>query len=201
MNEREAQLNEWQEAISKLLPPWWSRGLAAVVIVIGIVLPFFFSQSSGFLSATIIALAYVVMALGLNVVVGFAGLLDLGYVAFYALGAYCMGWFGSDFFFNSHLPLLGHGVSSTESGIHLNFVLILVVAALLTGVAGTLIGLPTLRLRSDYIAIVTLAFGEIIGVFAVNGTSIHIGNGETLRAGGPGQPAAVPPPSPGAGRV
>ena len=54
-----------------------------------IVLPFFFSTASGFMNATIIALAYVVMALGLNVVVGFAGLLDLGYVAFYALGAYC----------------------------------------------------------------------------------------------------------------
>ena len=133
MSELTAQLKEWREAIEKRLPPWWSRAAAGIVIVIGILLPFFFTQASGFLNATIIALAYVVMALGLNVVVGFAGLLDLGYVAFYALGAYCMGWFGSDFFFNSHIHVLVHGVSSTESGIHLNFVLILVVAALVTG--------------------------------------------------------------------
>ena len=66
-------------------------------------LPFLFSNDSGFMNATIIALAYVVMALGLNIVVGFAGLLDLGYVAFYALGAYSLGWFGSDFFFKAHV--------------------------------------------------------------------------------------------------
>ena len=76
------------------------------LIVIGIVLPFLFTQSSGFMNATIIALAYVVMALGLNIVVGFAGLLDLGYVAFYALGAYSLGWFGSDFFFKAHVHVL-----------------------------------------------------------------------------------------------
>jgi branched-chain amino acid transport system permease protein len=200
MNELKAQLNEWQEAIGKRLPRWWSRALAAVVIVIGIVLPFFFSQSSGFLSATIIALAYVVMALGLNVVVGFAGLLDLGYVAFYALGAYSMGWFGSDFFFNAHVHAVVSGVSATEAGIHLNFVFILIAAILITSLAGTLIGLPTLRLRSDYIAIVTLAFGEIIGVVAVNGTSISLGGGQTLTAGAQGISALDLPYFPGIGR-
>src|ERR1700733_4482294 len=107
MNELRAQINEWREAIVRRIPKApritggrWSRVLAPLVLAFMIVLPFFFSSASGFLNATIIALAYVVMALGLNVVVGFAGLLDLGYVAFYALGAYCMGWFGSDFFFN-----------------------------------------------------------------------------------------------------
>jgi branched-chain amino acid transport system permease protein len=200
MNELRAQLNEWQGAILKRLPSWWSRGLAGVVIVIGIVLPFFFTQSSGFLSATIIALAYVVMALGLNVVVGFAGLLDLGYVAFYALGAYSMGWFGSDFFFNAHVHALVSGVSATEAGIHLNFVFILIAAILITSLAGTLIGLPTLRLRSDYIAIVTLAFGEIIGVVAVNGTSISLGGGQTLTAGAQGISALDIPYFPGIGR-
>jgi branched-chain amino acid transport system permease protein len=200
MNELRAQLNEWQGAILKRLPSWWSRGLAGVVIVIGIVLPFFFTQSSGFLSATIIALAYVVMALGLNVVVGFAGLLDLGYVAFYALGAYSMGWFGSDFFFNAHVHALVSGVSATEAGIHLNFVFILIAAILVTSLAGTLIGLPTLRLRSDYIAIVTLAFGEIIGVVAVNGTSISLGGGQTLTAGAQGISALDIPYFPGIGR-
>jgi branched-chain amino acid transport system permease protein len=200
MNELKAQLSEWRAAIEKRLPPWWPRALAAIAIAIGIVLPFFFTQASGFMNATIIALAYVVMALGLNVVVGFAGLLDLGYVAFYALGAYCMGWFGSDFFFNAHLHVGVTGVAATESGIHLNFLLILVIAALITGIAGTLIGLPTLRLRSDYIAIVTLAFGEIIGVFAVNGTSISLGGGQTLTAGAQGISALDLPYFPGVGQ-
>ena len=59
------------------------------------------------MNATIIALAYAVMALGLNIVVGFAGLLDLGYVAFYALGAYSLGWFGSGFFFKAQSPRAG----------------------------------------------------------------------------------------------
>ncbi len=74
-------------------------------IVIGAVLPLFFSQTSGFINAQILSLAYVVFALGLNVVVGFAGLLDLGYVAFYALGSYSVGWFASGFFFkaNAHV--------------------------------------------------------------------------------------------------
>ena len=92
-----AHLREWRDGIQGRLPPWWSRALAGALIVAGILLPLFFSQTSGFLEATLIALAYVVMALGLNIVVGFAGLLDLGYVAFYALGAYSMAWFGSGF--------------------------------------------------------------------------------------------------------
>ncbi len=184
-----AQLREWRTAILRRLPPWWNRGVAIALIVIAIVLPFFFTQTSGFMNATIIAFAYVVMALGLNVVVGFAGLLDLGYVAFYALGAYSVGWFGSSFFFNEHIHVLVSGVAGHEIGIHLNFILILICAVVICALAGTLIGLPTLRLRSDYIAIVTLAFGEIIGVLAVNGQSIHLGGGQTLTAGNLGIPA------------
>jgi branched-chain amino acid transport system permease protein len=183
MNELRAQLKEWREAIDQRLPPWWSRALALSLIAIGIVLPFAFSQNSGFMNATIIAVAYVVMSLGLNVVVGFAGLLDLGYVAFYALGAYTLGWFGSDFFFKAKVHVLVHGVAAHETGIHLNFLLILIAAAVICALAGIVIGLPTLRLRGDYIAIVTLAFGEIIGVLAVNGTDIHLGSGMTLTAG------------------
>jgi branched-chain amino acid transport system permease protein len=205
MSELIAQLGEWRQALIKRgdafarRVPWWSRALALTLIVIGIVLPFFFSQGSGFMGATIVALAYVVMALGLNVVVGFAGLLDLGYVAFYALGAYSVGWFGSDFFFNEHVHVLVSGIASHSAGIHLNFVLILVCAVLVTALAGMIIGLPTLRLRSDYIAIVTLAFGEIIGVVAVNGTSIHLGGGQTLTAGNLGIPALDLPYFPGIG--
>ena len=86
-----ARLRKWPEAAARRLPVRGSRALAGFFIVVGIVLPFFFQQSSGFLNATIIAIAYAVMSLGLNVVVGFAGLLDLGYVAFYALGAYSCG--------------------------------------------------------------------------------------------------------------
>jgi len=178
-----AQLREWRTAFQKRLPPWWSRALAGALIIGAIILPFFFAPASGFLNATIIALAYVVMALGLNVVVGFAGLLDLGYVAFYAFGAYCVGWFGSGFFYKAHVHLGVSHVAGTLPGIHLNFLLIIVAAVLFTAFAGAVIGLPTLRLRGDYIAIVTLAFGEIIGVVAVNGQSIHISGGETLTAG------------------
>jgi branched-chain amino acid transport system permease protein len=132
------------------------------------------------------------MALGLNVVVGFAGLLDLGYVAFYAFGAYSMGWFGSTFFFNAHV----HIVTASPSGfigIHLNFLLIVIAAVIITSIAGIIIGLPTLRLRGDYIAIVTLAFGEIIGVVVTNGTDIHLGSGMTLTAGNLGISAVDPP--------
>src|SRR5205085_371248 len=120
-----------------------------------------------------------VMSLGLNIVVGFAGLLDLGYVAFYALGAYSLGWFGSGFFFKAQIHALVSPVASTLPGVHLNFILILIGAALICAAAGAVIGLPTLRLRGDYIAIVTLAFGEIIATLAVNGQSIHIGGGMT----------------------
>jgi branched-chain amino acid transport system permease protein len=199
MSELRAQLREWRAAIERALPPWWTRALAALLIVIGIVLPFFFSEDSGFMNATIIAVTYAVMALGLNVVVGFAGLLDLGYVAFYAFGAYSLGWFGSGFFFKAHIHAGVSPVASTLPGIHLNFLLILVAAGIICAIAGTIIGLPTLRLRGDYIAIVTLAFGEIIGVVAVNGQSVHIGGGMTLTAGNLGISAVDSPYFPGTG--
>jgi branched-chain amino acid transport system permease protein len=206
MSELKAQLHEWRMAIAGRLPTQasrlgarWSRALAAIAIVIGIVLPLFFSPGSGFMNATVIAIAFAVMSLGLNIVVGFAGLLDLGYVAFYALGAYSLGWFGSDFFFKAHVHVGVSGIAAHEIGVHLNFILILIAAALICAVAGMLIGLPTLRLRGDYIAIVTLAFGEIIGVVAVNGQSVHLGGGMTLTAGQLGISAVDPPSFPGLG--
>jgi branched-chain amino acid transport system permease protein len=128
-----------------------------------------------------------------------AGLLDLGYVAFYALGAYSLGWFGSGFFANLNIHLGVSHVASTLPGIHLNFALILVLAVIICALAGTIIGLPTLRLRGDYIAIVTLAFGEIIGVIAVNGQSISLGHGMTLTAGNLGISAVDAPYFPGSG--
>jgi branched-chain amino acid transport system permease protein len=172
--------------------------LAASVIAAG-ALPWFFPPTSGFLNATIIAVAYAVMSLGLNIVVGFAGLLDLGYVAFYALGAYSLGWLGSGFFFKAKVHVLVSPAASMLPGVHLNFVLILIGAAAICAAAGMLIGLPTLRLRGDYIAIVTLAFGEIIGVVAVNGQSVPVGGGMTLTAGNLGISAVDPPYFPGAG--
>ena len=143
-------------------------------------LPFFYPSGSGFIDDATTALAYVVMALGLNIVVGFAGLLDLGYVAFFAIGAYTIGWLGSGFFNSVNggegIHLLVGGPVQDLAGIHVNFLLVLVAAVVLTAAAGALIGLPTLRLRGDYIAIVTLAFGEIIGRIAVNGDQIRIGD-------------------------
>jgi branched-chain amino acid transport system permease protein len=205
VNELIAQLDEWRRAlrrgrdtIAAALPPWSGRALAGALIVVGILLPFGFAETSGFIDATIKALAFVVMALGLNIVVGFAGLLDLGYVAFYAFGAYSVGWFGSGFFFNAHVHLLASSAAS-PIGIHFNILLILLCAVLITSIAGALIGLPTLRLRGDYIAIVTLAFGEIIGVVAVNGTDIHLGGGMTLTAGNLGISALDLPYFPGVG--
>jgi len=199
MSELGARLGAWRAAAQRRLPRRRSRALAGSLIVIGIVLPFAFSSSSGFINATIIAVAYAVMSLGLNVVVGFAGLLDLGYVAFYALGAYSLGWLGSGFFFKAQIHALVSPVASTLPGVHLNFILILIGAALICAAAGTVIGLPTLRLRGDYIAIVTLAFGEIIGTLAVNGQSIHIGGGMTLTAGNLGISAVDAPYFPGIG--
>ena len=103
-----------------------SRVLAGVLIAAGICVPFLFGDASGFMNATIIAIAYAVMALGLNIVVGTAGLLDLGYVAFYALGAYSLGWFGSEFFAKAQVHVLVSPVASVLPGVHLNFLLILV---------------------------------------------------------------------------
>jgi branched-chain amino acid transport system permease protein len=200
MNELQLLLRERRAAIERRLPRWWTRALAVTLIVAGAVLPLFFSQTSNFIDKEILALAYVVFALGLNVVVGFAGLLDLGYVAFFALGSYSLGWFGSDFLFKANAHVLVNKYSSSLPGIHLNFLLVLVCAVVITSVAGALIGLPTLRLRGDYIAIVTLAFGEIIRVFAINGGEIKI-VGMPLTAGVLGISGIDSPYFPGVGAL
>jgi branched-chain amino acid transport system permease protein len=160
---------------------------AGILLVFAALFPLFRDPLDGFVNVSVYALAYVVMALGLNIVVGFAGLLDLGYVAFYAIGAYTVGWFASDHFsainhkHGVHILVTGTAEASRLShqptaGIHMNFLLILLAAAIFAALAGAIIGLPTLRLRGDYIAIVTLAFGEIIGKVAVNGSQISIGS-------------------------
>jgi branched-chain amino acid transport system permease protein len=155
------------------VPPWAERAFIPVFFILVALLPFAMDKANTPIHVSTLALAYIVMALGLNIIVGFAGLLDLGYVAFFAIGAYTMGWLGSDFFSQVNdekgIHVLVSDFSENLAGIHLNFVFVVIAAVILTTIAGMIIGLPTLRLRGDYIAIVTLAFGEIIGRIAVNG--------------------------------
>jgi branched-chain amino acid transport system permease protein len=98
-----------------------------------------------------VALLFVMLALGLNIVVGYAGLLDLGYIAFFAVGAYVYAL-----------------LASPQFGVHLPFLVLLPLGALVAAIFGVLLGAPTLRLRGDYLAIVTLGFGEIIRIFLNN---------------------------------
>ncbi len=119
----------------------------------------------------VVMIVFTMMAVGLNVVVGYAGLLDLGYVAFYAAGAYTAGWFASQQFEQVSFHFLS-SASGDQPGIHISMWLVLIVAGLFTTIVGILIGLPTLRLRGDYLAIVTLGFGEIVPQFVRNGDSI-----------------------------
>src|SRR5918995_3436891 len=156
-------------------------GVVIAAIIWAIALPLTHDEGGEFMSIGTLILAYAVMALGLNIIVGYAGLLDLGYVAFFALGALTAGWFMSDFFSNAGKGGDGiHvGVSEFTSnlfGIHFNFLIVAVIAILVCAIAGMIIGLPTLRLRGDYIAIVTLAFGEIIGRIVINGDQLHFGD-------------------------
>ncbi|MDD2917644.1 ABC transporter ATP-binding protein [Rhodoferax sp.] len=120
------------------------------------------------------ALLYVLLALGLNIVVGYAGLLDLGYVAFFAIGAYMYALLASPHLIET-FPAIA---AMFPDGLHLPIWLVIPVAAGLAGLFGVLLGAPTLRLRGDYLAIVTLGFGEIIRVFMNNlDQPVNITNG------------------------
>ncbi len=147
------------------LPRSRAAALAALIVLAALlaVLPFLTEAALGrsWVRVLDFALLYIILALGLNIVVGYAGLLDLGYVAFYALGAYLYAWLASPHF-----------------GLHLPFWAILPLGAVLAGVFGVLLGAPTLRLRGDYLAIVTLGFGEIIRIFMNNlNAPVNITNG------------------------
>ena len=137
-----------------------------------------------------IALLYIMLALGLNIVVGFAGLLDLGYIAFFAIGAYLAGLLASPQFaviiesLQMEYPVAGDwllqiaGEAIATQGIHWSVWVIIPLAALVAGIFGALLGAPTLKLRGDYLAIVTLGFGEIIRIFMNNlNGPINITNG------------------------
>ena len=126
-------------------------GVALIAITL-FLLPFALAQAgSAWVRIANFAILYALLALGLNIVVGFAGLLDLGYIAFYAVGAYAYALLASPHF-----------------GLHLPFWIILPIGAAVAAIFGILLGAPTLKLRGDYLAIVTLGFGEIVRIFLNN---------------------------------
>jgi branched-chain amino acid transport system permease protein len=170
-----------REALKARIP---TRPALGGLLVLFVLYPWFYHhvlpQSSQWIpdtSTAFVIVAFTVMGVGLNVVVGYAGLLDLGYVAFFAAGAYVAGWLASQQFgggLNSPRSwIFGGTVPSGTLGIHLTPWIVILIAAVFSAVLGVLIGLPTLRLRGDYLAIVTLGFGEIIPQFVRNGD--HIG--------------------------
>jgi branched-chain amino acid transport system permease protein len=135
-------------------------GVALAVVAVGGIMPAIGTVNAYYLEVATQVGIFVALALGLNIVVGLAGLLDLGYVAFFAVGAYSWAIFGSpqgNAIFGSGFPLAPGW-----------FYAFLLVGLLLAATAGVLLGLPVLRLRGDYLAIVTLGFGEVIRVLANN---------------------------------
>jgi branched-chain amino acid transport system permease protein len=136
-------------------------GCALIALSLGL-LPFALAQvGTSWVRITNYAILYVLLALGLNIVVGFAGLLDLGYIAFYGVGAYVYALLASPHF-----------------GLHLPFWIILPIGAGVAALFGILLGTPTLKLRGDYLAIVTLGFGEIVRIFLNNlSRPVNITNG------------------------
>lgn len=135
--------------------------------------------------ATVVLMAvYALFALGLNIVVGFAGLLDLGFVAFFLFGAYVSAWLMSDFAIQvtgrggawENLSVHLFSTAKPETlGIHLSFWLVIIVAAVVAAIAGVIIGWPTLKLKSDYLALVTLGFGEILPELFRNSEKFPLG--------------------------
>jgi branched-chain amino acid transport system permease protein len=173
--------------LRQMLPNWaWAVVAFAVALLYPYILDQILASPDDLLDASIQTLGYIIMALGLNIVVGFAGLLDLGYVAFFAIGAFVIGWLGSQQFPDvsngKGIHILTPAKSAFGSplpGIHINFFLVIFIAAAFTAVWGVILGAPTLRLRGDYLAIVTLAFGEIVPRVFENSTSGIFGIGHT----------------------
>jgi branched-chain amino acid transport system permease protein len=156
----DAWAQRWQAWRQDRRVVWAAYALLALLLA---ALPFVVGAGlgRGWVRILDFALLYVMLALGLNIVVGYAGLLDLGYIAFYAVGAY-----------------LYAALASPHFGLHLPFWAILPLGALIAGLFGVLLGAPTLRLRGDYLAIVTLGFGEIIRIFLNNlNAPVNITNG------------------------
>lgn len=140
--------------------------LTFLIVTVGLLILPLLLQNGGNAWVRIVdmALLYVLLALGLNIVVGYAGLLDLGYVAFFAVGAYLFALLGSP-----HLAEAFPAIARAfPEGLHLPIWAIIPAAAAVAGLFGFMLGAPTLKLRGDYLAIVTLGFGEIIRVFLNN---------------------------------
>lgn len=153
----------------------------AVLGILLLVFPFFADNfGNSWVRIVDLALLYIMLALGLNIVVGFAGLLDLGYIAFYAVGAYLAAFFGSPQFalmlttVGENFPAFAQflttlfGPEIAAKGFHLPVWVIVPMSAVTAGFFGALLGAPTLKLRGDYLAVVTLGFGEIIRIFMNN---------------------------------
>ena len=138
---------------------WILGGIA--LLVLPLILQYF---GNAWVRIADLALLYVMLALGLNIVVGYAGLLDLGYVAFYAVGAYLFALMASPHLADNFAAF----AAMFPNGLHTSLWLVIPVAALLAAFFGALLGAPTLKLRGDYLAIVTLGFGEIIRIFLNN---------------------------------
>lgn len=151
------QSARWKESTAWLWSIWdkLERWVGLAMIVFAAALPFMPFTDRYILDVSIMVLTYIMLGWGLNIVVGLAGLLDLGYVAFYAVGAYSYALLSTHF--------------------DLSFWVALPLAGLLAGLWGVILGFPVLRLRGDYLAIVTLAFGEIIRIVLINWYSLTNG--------------------------
>jgi|tagenome__1003787_1003787.scaffolds.fasta_scaffold20973623_2 branched-chain amino acid transport system permease protein len=207
--------------LRELVPPRYRSWVTTVAVVLGVIFYPFYVGKMFILpifgawpdtATAVYMLAFMMMAVGLNIVVGYAGLLDLGYVAFYAMGAYTAAWFSSQQFAGSRCPKAGvsvndcpvqtvpvHsfdfgaiGVVPGSGGYHISIWLLLLIAGAITALTGIVIGLPTLRLRGDYLAIVTLGFGEILPQIARNGDNLF-GTGFNLTNGPNGITPLDPP--------
>jgi branched-chain amino acid transport system permease protein len=144
---------------------------AAALLILPLLLQ---TQGNAWVRIADTALLYTLLALGLNIVVGYAGLLDLGYVAFYAIGAYMFALLASPHL-TEHFPAIA---AMFPEGLHMPLWIVIPAGAALAGLFGILLGAPTLKLRGDYLAIVTLGFGEIIRVFLNNlDQPVNITNG------------------------
>ncbi len=158
---------------ARFIPPQASKGIAFIgryagigLLVFALIIPVIFFDNRYLLDLSILVVTYIMLGWGLNIVVGLAGLLDLGYVAFYAVGAYSYALLAQNFGFS--------------------FWICLPLAGILAAFWGVLLGFPVLRLRGDYLAIVTLAFGEIIRIVLINWQSF---------TGGPNGISGIPRPS------
>ncbi|WP_312228935.1 ABC transporter permease subunit [Pseudescherichia sp.] len=151
--------------------------LGIILLVAGLLLaPWLASAAGGNYWVRVIdfTLLYIMLALGLNIVVGFTGLLDMGFIAFYAVGAYLAALLASPHLLDAFPVLQGY----FSDGLHVSYGVLIPLAAFIAGICGILLGAPTLRLRGDYLAIVTLGFGEIIRILMRNlDRPVNITNG------------------------